>query len=126
VRFCVAHSPARAHTTPRAPTQALPGARTPAECAAAVPLYGKPGTPQERTFLMVKPDGVARGLVHDIIGRWEKRGFTLVAIKILYPDQKLCEAHYADLSARPFFKVRTHACVALSLRCCRLIPCSLL
>jgi nucleoside-diphosphate kinase len=43
-----------------------------------MPIYGKPGTAHERTFLMVKPDGVARGVVHDIIGRWEKRGFTLV------------------------------------------------
>lgn len=51
---------------------------------------------------MVKPDGVARGLIHDIMRRWEQRGFTLVAIKVLYPDRKLAEAHYADLSARPF------------------------
>lgn len=51
---------------------------------------------------MVKPDGVARGLIHDIIARWEKRGFTLVGIKILRPDRKLAEAHYADLSSRPF------------------------
>lgn len=62
-----------------------------------------PGTPFERSFIMVKPDGVARGLIHDIIRRWEARGFTLVGIKILYPDRKLAEAHYADLSTRPFF-----------------------
>lgn len=40
-----------------------------------------PGTPYERTFLMVKPDGYARGLIHEIIRRWEQRGFTLVGIK---------------------------------------------
>ena len=53
---------------------------------------------------MVKPDGVARGVVHEIIRRWEQRGFTLVGIKVLQPDRALAEAHYADLSARPFFK----------------------
>ena len=75
------------------------------ECAAAAPpLYGVPGTAGERTFLMVKPDGVARGVVHDIIRRWEQRGYTLVGIKILQPDRALVGAHYADLSARPFFK----------------------
>ena len=41
---------------------------------------------------MVKPDGVARGLVHEIIRRWESRGFTLVGIKILQPDEALCKA----------------------------------
>ena len=79
--------------------------QSPAACAAAhPPLYGVPGTPMERTFLMVKPDGVARGVVHEIIRRWESRGYTLVGIKVVQPDRALAEAHYADLSARPFFK----------------------
>ena len=71
-------------------------------------MHGKPGTAGERTFLMVKPEGVARGLVSEIIGRWEKRGYTLVGIKVLQPDAKLAGAHYADLSARPFFKDLVH------------------
>ena len=79
----------------------------PTECSAA-PMHGKPGTAGERTFLMVKPEGVARGLVSEIIGRWEKRGYTLVGIKVLQPDAKLAGDHYADLSARPFFKDLVH------------------
>ena len=42
---------------------------------AALPIHGVPGTNQERTFLAVKPDGVQRGLVGDIIARFEKRGY---------------------------------------------------
>eukprot|EP00977_Amphora_coffeiformis_P020318 scaffold8099_cov162-Amphora_coffeaeformis.AAC.1 len=48
----------------------------------ALPVYGKPGTNQERTFLAVKPDGVQRGLVGDIIARFEKRGYKLVGLKM--------------------------------------------
>jgi len=44
----------------------------------ALPVWGKPGTNQERTFLAVKPDGVQRGLVGDIIARFEKRGYKVV------------------------------------------------
>ena len=57
----------------------------PTECS-ATPMHGKPGTAGERSFIMVKPEGVARGLVSEIIGRWEKRGYTLVAIKVVQPD----------------------------------------
>ena len=45
-----------------------------AQCG-ALPVHGVPGTNQERTFLAVKPDGVQRGLVGDIIARFEKRGY---------------------------------------------------
>ncbi|CAG8572931.1 9848_t:CDS:2 [Ambispora leptoticha] len=65
---------------------------------------GKKGTSSERTFIMIKPDGVTRGLVGDIISRFEKRGYKLVAIKSLVPSRQLAEQHYADLSTRPFFK----------------------
>lgn len=43
-------------------------------CDEALPVYGVAGTNQERTFLAVKPDGVQRGLIGDIIARFEKRG----------------------------------------------------
>lgn len=49
---------------------------------------------------MVKPDGVQRGLVGDIIQRFEKKGFKLVAIRMMAPGEKHMEAHYADLAAR--------------------------
>ncbi|XP_023336603.1 nucleoside diphosphate kinase B [Eurytemora carolleeae] len=58
---------------------------------------------KERTFIMVKPDGVQRGLVGDIIQRFEKKGFKLVAIRMMAPGEKHMEAHYADLAARPFY-----------------------
>ncbi|XP_058456215.1 nucleoside diphosphate kinase [Malaya genurostris] len=58
---------------------------------------------KERTFIMVKPDGVQRGLVGKIIKRFEQKGFKLVALKFMWPSKELLEKHYADLSARPFF-----------------------
>ncbi|XP_037043247.1 nucleoside diphosphate kinase [Bradysia coprophila] len=58
---------------------------------------------KERTFIMVKPDGVQRGLVGKIIKRFEAKGFKLVALKFTWPTKDLLEQHYADLSARPFF-----------------------
>ncbi|XP_073833882.1 nucleoside diphosphate kinase [Musca autumnalis] len=57
----------------------------------------------ERTFIMVKPDGVQRGLVGKIIERFEQKGFKLVAMKFMWASKELLEKHYADLSARPFF-----------------------
>jgi len=52
---------------------------------------------------MIKPDGVHRGLVGDIIKRFEAKGFKLVAMKFMWADKDLLEKHYADLSAKPFF-----------------------
>ncbi|KAF5822600.1 Nucleoside diphosphate kinase [Helianthus annuus] len=57
----------------------------------------------EQTFIMIKPDGVQRGLVGEIIGRFEKKGFALKGLKLLTVDQAFAEKHYADLSAKPFF-----------------------
>nr|WIM01435.1 nucleoside diphosphate kinase [Limnephilus flavicornis] len=58
---------------------------------------------RERTFIMIKPDGVQRGLVGKIIKRFEAKGFKLVALKFVWPSEELLKNHYADLSARPFF-----------------------
>ena len=52
---------------------------------------------------MIKPDGVQRGLVGDIISRFEKKGFKLQALKLFTPSRELLEAHYADLSSKGFF-----------------------
>ena len=57
----------------------------------------------ERTFIMVKPDGVKRGLIADIIKRFEQRGYKLVAMKMLHPDDMLLNLHYCDLKTKPFF-----------------------
>jgi len=69
----------------------------------SLPVYGKPGTNQERTFLAVKPDGVQRGLVGDIIARFEKRGYKLVGLKMVWPTLEMAQEHYADLSTKKFF-----------------------
>jgi len=52
---------------------------------------------------MVKPDGVQRGLVGEIISRFEKRGYKLVAMKFTQASKEHLEKHYADLAGRPFF-----------------------
>lgn len=57
----------------------------------------------ERTFLMIKPDGVQRGLVGKIIQRFEEKGFKLVAMKFYTPTKSLLEQHYEDLKLKPFF-----------------------
>lgn len=58
----------------------------------------------ERTFIMVKPNGVARGLVGEIVARFERRGFRLVALKVLRIDRALAERHYAEHAGKPFFE----------------------
>merc|ERR1712142_54082 len=57
----------------------------------------------ERTFIMIKPDGVARNLVAKIIERFEQRGYKLVAMKFMQAGTDLLNQHYADLSSKPFF-----------------------
>lgn len=58
---------------------------------------------KERTFIAVKPDGVHRGIIGEIIKRFEQKGFKLVAMKFLQPDLPLLKEHYKDLSSKPFF-----------------------
>lgn len=57
----------------------------------------------ERTFVMVKPDGVRRGLVGEILARFERKGFRLVGLKLLTLDRELAEKHYAEHREKPFF-----------------------
>ncbi|XP_060809499.1 nucleoside diphosphate kinase A 1-like [Amyelois transitella] len=59
--------------------------------------------PRERTFIMVKPDGVQRGLIGPIITRFENRGFKMVALKLMSPKKDMLLEHYEDLKDRPFF-----------------------
>ena len=53
---------------------------------------------------MIKPDGVQRGLVGEIISRFEKKGFKLVAMKVMQASVEHLEKHYADLSSKGFFR----------------------
>eukprot|EP00897_Mesotaenium_endlicherianum_P002305 jgi/Mesen1/2101/ME000151S01374 len=57
----------------------------------------------ERTFIAIKPDGVQRGLIAEIIARFERKGYKLVGIKVLVPSKEFAEKHYDDLKERPFF-----------------------
>jgi len=58
----------------------------------------------ERTFVMVKPDGVRRKLVGEILGRIERRNLDIVAMKMLTPSRELAEAHYAAHREKDFFE----------------------
>ena len=69
-----------------------------ADCA-AMPVYGVPGTNQERTFLACKPDAVQRGLVGDIIARFEKRGYKLVGLKMVWPSEAMAKQVRRGLGA---------------------------
>eukprot|EP00527_Entomoneis_sp_CCMP2396_P000956 CAMPEP_0198142430 /NCGR_PEP_ID=MMETSP1443-20131203/5216_1 /TAXON_ID=186043 /ORGANISM="Entomoneis sp., Strain CCMP2396" /LENGTH=145 /DNA_ID=CAMNT_0043805429 /DNA_START=61 /DNA_END=495 /DNA_ORIENTATION=+ len=57
----------------------------------------------EQTYIMIKPDGVQRGLLGDIIKRFEQKGFKLVAMKLTAPGKEHMEKHYADLKDKKFF-----------------------
>ena len=58
----------------------------------------------ERTFIAIKPDGVQRGLISEIIGRFERKGFKLVGLKQLIPSKELAQKHYGVHKDRPFFR----------------------
>ena len=57
----------------------------------------------EQTLVLIKPDGVQRGVVGEIITRIERKGLTLVALELKDVDEALARAHYAEHSERPFF-----------------------
>ncbi len=57
----------------------------------------------ERTYIMIKPDGVERGLVGEVIKRFENKGYKLLALQLLHPTKELLEQHYGDLKTKPFF-----------------------
>ena len=57
----------------------------------------------ERTFIAIKPDGVQRGLIGEVLSRFERKGFKLIALKQLTPSRELAEEHYGVHRERPFF-----------------------
>ena len=57
----------------------------------------------ERTFVMVKPDGVSRRLVGEVVSRFETKGLTLEAMRLLLIDGELAGRHYAEHREKPFF-----------------------
>jgi len=58
----------------------------------------------ERTFVMIKPDGVDRRLVGEILSRFERRGLRLVGLKMVTPDRELAAQHYAVHRGKPFYE----------------------
>ena len=58
----------------------------------------------EKTLVLVKPDGVARGLVGEVIARIEAKGYTISALRMLQADRALLEKHYAEHKGKPFFE----------------------
>ena len=57
----------------------------------------------ERTFIMVKPDGVQRGLIGEIISRFERRGLKIVGLRMLQVSPELASQHYAVHQGKPFY-----------------------
>jgi nucleoside-diphosphate kinase len=57
----------------------------------------------ERTFVLVKPDGVRRGLVGEIVSRYERKGLKIVAAKMLRVTPELAQRHYAEHQGKPFY-----------------------
>ena len=57
----------------------------------------------ERTLVLVKPDGVRRGLVGEVVSRLERKGFTLVAMQLRTLDRETAEQHYGEHKDKPFF-----------------------
>ncbi len=58
----------------------------------------------ERTFAMVKPDGVRRGLVGDVVKRLESKGFRIVGMKLMQISRELAERHYGEHAGKPFYE----------------------
>jgi nucleoside-diphosphate kinase len=58
----------------------------------------------ERTFLALKPGGIERGLLGEIIGRFERRGFRFIALKLTMVSRELTEKHYAEHKGKDFFE----------------------
>ena len=57
----------------------------------------------ERTLILVKPDAFGRGLTGEILARFERKGLTIAALKLLQTPRETAETHYAEHSERPFF-----------------------
>ena len=57
----------------------------------------------EKTFAMIKPDGVQRGLAGEILSRYEKKGLRIVAMKLMNVTEEMANSHYEEHKSKPFF-----------------------
>jgi nucleoside-diphosphate kinase len=62
------------------------------------------GVGVERTLIIVKPDGVQRGLIGEVVGRFERRGLKVVGLKLMQVPRELAERHYGEHQGKPFFE----------------------
>jgi nucleoside-diphosphate kinase len=58
----------------------------------------------EKTLILIKPDGVRRGLVGEVISRVEEKGYSITALRMLHADRALLEKHYAEHNGKPFYE----------------------
>ena len=58
----------------------------------------------EKTLILIKPDGVARGLVGEVISRIESKGYSIDAVRMLKAERSLLEKHYAEHVSKPFYE----------------------
>ena len=58
----------------------------------------------ENTLILIKPDGVRRGLVGEVISRVEEKGYSITALRMLHADRALLEKHYAEHNGKPFYE----------------------
>ncbi len=73
---------------------------------------------RERTLLLIKPDAMQRGLVGEVLARFERKGFKIVGMKMLHMSKELARDHYAHLVSKPFYPdlekfVTSHPLVAV-------------
>lgn len=68
------------------------------------PATAAPVRPTQRTLVLVKPDGVRRGLVGEVLRRIEAKGYTLVALELRQADEVLLAAHYEEHAGKPFYR----------------------
>ena len=59
---------------------------------------------RQRTLILIKPDGVRRGLVGEVLARIEKKGYSISALRMLQADRKMLAAHYAEHEGKPFYE----------------------
>ena len=59
----------------------------------------------ERTLVIIKPCAVQRGLIGEVLSRFERRGLKLVAMKMTRLDAEICRRHYAHLADKPFYPI---------------------
>lgn len=66
-------------------------------------MWGYPAGPMDRTFIICKPDAVARGLIGEILGRFERKGLKVLAAELRVIDEETAGRHYEEHKEKPFF-----------------------